>query len=115
MMACFKHTAGKLLGFLLILFFLALGVLGILLPVLPGLLFVLIAALVAAHHFPALAFVLQQNAYSRKALRISKSFMTLSALDKLRLFFWGSIKITMDGLVWAWSLFKKLGKSCLAK
>ena len=113
MMTSLKYTAGKLAALTLILFLLALGVLGILLPVLPGLLFLLIAALVAAHHFPVMAFLLKQNSYSRSALRISESFIILSLGDKVRLCFWGSIKVTMDGVTWALSMIKKIGQRLL--
>ncbi len=113
MIASIKYTAGKLAALTLILFLLALGILGILLPVLPGLLFLLIAALVAAHHFPAIAFLLKQNCYSRSALHISESFMTLSLADKLRLCFWGSIKVTMDSFIWALSMINKIARKLL--
>lgn len=99
-----KHTVGKLISFALILFFVALGVLGILLPILPGLVFLLIAALIAARHFPALAFCMEQNRYTYKAMRISNGFMDLHWWDKARLCFWGTIKITIDGVDWMLSL-----------
>jgi len=96
-----KHTAGKIVGFALILFFLALGILGILLPILPGIVFLVIAALIASRHFPALAFLLEQNRYSRKCLRMSNGFMDLGGWDKTRLCFWGMVKLRVDGLAWA--------------
>lgn len=99
-----KHTVGKIISFVLILLFVALGVVGILLPILPGLVFMLIAALIAARHFPALGWLLERNHYSRKALRVSNSFMDLGWWDKLRLCFWGTVKITLDGVQWAVSL-----------
>lgn len=95
-----KHTVGKVISFTLILFFVALGVLGILLPILPGLLFLFIAALIATRHFPALAFCMEQNRYTYKAMRISNGFMDLGVWDKIRLCLWGTVKITLDGVQW---------------
>jgi uncharacterized membrane protein YbaN (DUF454 family) len=95
-----KHTVGKIISFALILVFVALGVIGILLPILPGLVFMLIAALIAARHFPALGWLLERNRYSRKALQVSNGFMDLGWWDKLRLCFWGTVKITLDGVQW---------------
>ena len=96
-----KHSIGKIISFALILFFVALGVIGILLPILPGLLFLFIAALIGARHFPALAFVLERNRYSARAMRYSNGFMDLNWWDKIRLGFWGTVKLTVDGLDWA--------------
>ena len=51
-----KESVGKLFSFALNLLFVALGIVGIVLLILPGLVFQFIAALIAARHFPALAF-----------------------------------------------------------
>ena len=116
-----KQAAGKILGFVLILVFIALGILGILLPILPGLVFLLIAALIASRHFPALAFLLEQNRYARKCLRMSNSFLDLGYWDKTRLCFWGMVKISVDGVSWSvrllqsgWRfLIRKIGRLAL--
>lgn len=112
MMEKVKQSMGKLLSFAFIIFFVVLGIVGILLPILPGLLFLLIAALIAARHFPPLAFVLERNRYSRKAVRVSNSFMDLDWWDKGKLCFWGTIKLTMDTVEWSvqWLLkgFRKI-------
>ena len=105
-----KHCAGKLFSFALIIVFVALGVVGILLPILPGLLFLFIAGLIAARHFPPLAFVMERNSYSRRALRISNSFMDLDWWDKAKLCFWGTIKLSIDTVVWGIELVKKGGR-----
>ncbi|MFT5320321.1 MAG: uncharacterized membrane protein YbaN (DUF454 family) [Pseudohongiellaceae bacterium] len=110
-----KQTAGKILGFVLILVFIALGILGILLPILPGLVFLLIAALIATRHFPALAFLLEQNRYARKCLRISNSFVDLGYWDKARLCFWGMVKISVDGVSWSVRLANSGGRFLIRK
>jgi uncharacterized membrane protein YbaN (DUF454 family) len=105
-----KFTMGKVISFACILFFVVLGVIGILLPILPGLLFLFIAALIASRHFPALAFCLEQNRYTYKAMRVSNGFMDLNWWDKTRLCFWGTIKVTIDGINWALELLRKGGQ-----
>ena len=96
-----KHTVGKVFSFALILFFVTLGIVGVLLPILPGLLFLFIAALIGARHFPPLAFLLERNRYSRRAMRYSNGFMDLDWWGKTRLAFWGTVKLTVDGFDWA--------------
>lgn len=93
-----KASLGKVLSFGFIALFIVLGVIGILLPILPGLLFLFIAALIASRHYPALAFCLERNRYSRRAMRYSNSFMELDVWDKVRLGFWATVRITLDGI-----------------
>lgn len=102
-----KHSAGKLVSFTLILFFVALGVLGILLPILPGLLFLFIAAVLASRHYPPLAFLLERNRYCRQCMRICNGFMDQDWWGKVRLCFWGTVKMTVDGVEWTLSLLRK--------
>lgn len=109
-----KQSLGKLLSFAFILLFVALGVVGILLPILPGLVFLLIAGVIAARHLPPLAFVLERNRYSRRALRYSNSFMDLDIWDKMRLCFWGTIRLTIDGVMLAIDLLKRLSRAAFS-
>jgi uncharacterized membrane protein YbaN (DUF454 family) len=110
-----KLTMGKVTSFACILFFVALGLVGILLPILPGLLFLFIAALIASRHSPALAFCLEQNRYTNKATRITNSFIDLNWWDKTKLCFWGTIKVTIDGVDWVVELLKKGGRYAVSK
>lgn len=96
-----KHTVGRIIGFALVLFFVTLGIVGVVLPIIPGLVFLAIAALIAARHFPPLAFLLERNQYGRRAMRYSNGFMDLDWWDKARLCFWGTVKVTLDGARWA--------------
>jgi len=106
-----KQSLGKVISFALVLCFVALGVVGILLPILPGLLFLFIAALIAARHFPPLAFVLKSNRYSRSAMRYSDGFMDLDWWGKTRLAFWATIKLTLDGIDYAIDVLGRLFNS----
>ena len=72
-----KESVGKLFSFALNLLFVALGIVGIVLLILPGLVFQFIAALIAARHFPALAFDMERHTYSHRAMRYSHGFMEL--------------------------------------
>ena len=110
-----KQSVGKVISFALILFFVALGVVGIVLPIIPGLVFMFIAALIAARHFPALAFVLERNRYSARALRYSNGFMDLGWWDKIRLCFWGTVKVTLEGVQWGVRALGRVFNSLTAK
>ena len=95
-----KQSMDKMVSFALIGLFVALGVLGLLLPILPGLLFLFIAAMLASRHSPALAFCLERNRYCRQCLRVCHGFMAQDWWGRVRLGFWGMAKISLDSVVW---------------
>ena len=98
-----------------LLFFIILGLLGLLIPVIPGLVFLMIAALIAARYFPALETWLHKNRYSAECMHISNRFSNLDIRDKARLCFWGTLKFTLNGIEWTRQLFarqfRKLGQT----
>ena len=102
-----KTIVGKIIIFAQLLFFIALGLLGLLIPVLPGLVFLMIAALIAARYFPALETWLHKNRYSAECMHISNRFSDLHIRDKARLCFWGTLKVTLNGIEWTWQLFER--------
>ncbi len=102
-----KQSFGKVISFALILFFVALGVIGIILPIIPGLVFLFIAALIAARHYPVVGFMLERNRYSASAMRYSNGFMELGWWGKSRLVFWGSIKLVVDSVDWTIKLLAR--------
>ena len=106
------HLLGKALLICLVVFFLVMGILGILLPIIPGILFLIIAGVLAARVSPAVAWCLGQNRFGARCLDISNRFFELNLWDQVRVCFWGSLKITVDSTVWLFqkskSLFVKL-------
>lgn len=102
-----KQTFSKIIIFALVLLLVALGVLGILFPILPGILFLGIAAVIAARHFPALAFCLNQNRYSAECMRISNGFFNLGVWDRIKLCFWSTAKFTVNGMQWTLQFLEK--------
>jgi uncharacterized membrane protein YbaN (DUF454 family) len=77
---------------------LAIGLLGLLLPVLPGLLFLAFAALIAARLFPPFEKTLRKNRFFAPYLVQSENFMHLSWRGKVRFVFWMSLKVIVDGI-----------------
>ena len=102
-----KTIFGKIIILAQLLFFIALGLLGLLIPVIPGLLFLMVAALIAAKYFPTLETWLHKNRYSAECMHISNRFSTLHIWDKARLCFWGTLKFTLNGIEWTWQLFER--------
>ena len=102
-----KHLAGKLAAAALIAGLLVLGLLGLLLPILPGLLFLGIAAVMATRHFPGLHGTLGRNRYAAEGMRMGNGLLRLQPWDKLRLCFWGTLKYTLDVVAWTAAMIQR--------
>ena len=103
-----EYAANKIASFVLIVVFVALGIVGILLPIIPGIPFLLIAAVMASRHIPALAHYLEQNRHTAKSMRLSKRFSHLDFWGKVQFCCWGCLKFTVDTADWFVSVFAKL-------
>jgi uncharacterized membrane protein YbaN (DUF454 family) len=75
----------------------AIGLLGLLLPILPGLLFLAFAALIAAKLFPPFEKVLRRNQMFAPYLEQSQNFTRLTWRGKIRFICWMTLKVVIDG------------------
>ena len=107
MSALVKTIIGKIFILAQVLFFIALGILGLLLPIMPGFVFLMIAALIAARYFPAFESRLNRNRYTAECMRMHNRFVNLHIWDRVRLCFWGSLKFTLNGIEWTWKYFER--------
>lgn len=88
----------KLVAGIAVLAFVVLGLIGIVLPIIPGLLFLALAALIAARHVPAVdARLRRHHAIGRHMHRVDR-FFGLDLLDQLRVAGLVTVKTTLDGL-----------------
>lgn len=90
--------ATTILAFGILILCIAVGLLGLLLPVLPGLLFLAFAALIAAKLFPGFENTLRRNRFFAPYLDQSQNFMQLSWRGKVRFACWMTLKVTVDGI-----------------
>jgi uncharacterized membrane protein YbaN (DUF454 family) len=94
---------------------LLLGVVGLLLPVIPGLLFLLIAALIGARYFPSLERRLRRAPAVGAYLDRADSFRGLTPWEKLQVGGLICAKIVLDGMALVGSLAMKLLRSGTGK
>ena len=87
---------GKLFQLLLIALCLLLCVVGIILPVLPGLLFLALACVAAARLSPRVESWMRRNRSLAGYLKSSRGFSRLSTGGKCRYFFWMTLKVLWD-------------------
>ncbi len=85
------------LAFVILTLCVAVGLLGLVLPVLPGIVFLVFAALIAARLFPPLDRVLRRNRHFTPYLDQSDNFARLSWRGKIRFVGWMTLKIVVDG------------------
>ena len=90
----------KLLALVILLLCLAVGMMGLILPVIPGFLFLMLALLCAAKLSPALAGRLGRFAWFRAYLDKTAQFSELSWKGKAQLLCWLLIKLLVDAVVW---------------
>lgn len=109
-----SHWLLKLLALVILLLCAAIGMLGLILPLIPGFLFLALAAVLAARMFPALARRLHRYPAFVTLLDSSEGFLRLSLRDKCRYAAWFTLRVLLDGarllhalltraLVFAWS------------
>lgn len=97
--AALAGLPAKLTAVLLIAACLVVGAIGILLPIIPGFLFLGIAALVAARHFPAMDGWLRRNRGLGRHLDRADDYLALGLWRKVQLAGLVCVKLTIDGLV----------------
>ena len=92
------HLSTKLIACGVIAVCLLLGVAGLILPLLPGLLFLVIAAIVAARLSPKFRDMLRQNEMLRGYLDRTDGFVDLPLAKKLQLAALLFVKMAIDGV-----------------
>jgi uncharacterized membrane protein YbaN (DUF454 family) len=102
------NATAKLIACAIILVCLAIGLAGLILPLIPGLLFLGIAALVAARHSPALERVFRSNATLSGYMDSTDGFLDLPLAKKIQLGGWLCLKMLIDSVAYAVSAVAKL-------
>jgi uncharacterized membrane protein YbaN (DUF454 family) len=91
-------TTAKLIACAVIVACLALGVIGLLLPIIPGLLFLAVAAAVAAKLSPRFASMLRENATIASYLDRTDGFLDLPLGKKIQVGCLLCVKALIDGV-----------------
>lgn len=93
-----RSLSGALLAALLVVVCIAIGVVGLVLPIIPGLLFLAIAVLIVARHVPWVDARLRRHRFLGRHLDSVDGFARLSLRHKLALAVWLSVRTLLDGL-----------------
>jgi uncharacterized membrane protein YbaN (DUF454 family) len=88
----------KLVALGLVLACATIGVLGLLLPIVPGVLFLAIAALIATRHFPAVAERLRANRTFGRHMAWTDRFAALPLGQQVRVAGLVCAKLTLEGI-----------------
>lgn len=94
------HWFSTLLALCFLLLCVAIGMVGLILPIIPGFLFLMLAALLAARLFPALGRRLARNPWFRSHLQRTCQFAGLSMRGKAQLLCWITLRLLLDGFLW---------------
>ncbi|MEY4640237.1 MAG: hypothetical protein RLZZ227_231 [Pseudomonadota bacterium] len=89
----------KMLALVFLVLCVAIGMAGIILPVIPGLLFLALAVIIAARLFPPLERRLRQNPMFSPYLDKTDHFWRLSLQGKVKFACWLTLKILWDSCV----------------
>lgn len=106
----FDSVPAKLIACAVIVACLALGAIGLILPLVPGLLFLAIAAVVAAKFSPAFERMLRQNPTLSAYLDRTDGFVDLPLGKKLQVAALLCVKMVIDGIALLVSLVMRLVK-----
>ena len=102
------NATAKLIALLIILVCLAVGLAGLILPIIPGLLFLGIAALVAARHSPALERMFRSNPTMNGYMDSTDGFIDLPLAKKVQVGALLCLKMLIDGVAYVVSAVAKL-------
>ena len=91
----------KLIAALFVVICLAIGAVGIVLPIIPGLLFLALAALIVTRHFPSTEFWLRRSRTIGGYLDKTDGFFELDLRHKLMLGGLLCVKMLIDGIAYA--------------
>lgn len=94
-----QHWGVKLSALVLLLLCVAVGLAGLILPLIPGLLFLALALIIAARLCPPLGRRLRRHAVFAPYMHRSDHFAGLSLQGKLKFAFWFAAKILWDSCV----------------
>ncbi len=98
----------KLFAGIFIVICLAVGVVGLILPIIPGLLFLAIAAMITARHSPSLDRWLRKNRIVGSYLDSGEGFLNLSWPRRVQFILWLCLKIFIDTIMLIFSLIASL-------
>ncbi len=96
--AASPNLPGKFLVGLLVVALLLLGLVGLVLPFIPGLLFLVVAAVLVSRNFPSIDAWLRRNRAFGRHMEWADTFYALPLTEKVQLGFWVCVKIAVDGL-----------------
>jgi uncharacterized membrane protein YbaN (DUF454 family) len=113
--AAVDDVTTKIIAGLIILLCLAVGLLGLILPIIPGLLFLAIAAVIAAKYSPELERLLRQNRTMSGYMDSADGFVDLNLAKKAQLAGLLCLKMLIDGVAFAVSAVTKLVKFAATK
>jgi uncharacterized membrane protein YbaN (DUF454 family) len=101
-------ATAKLIACVVILACLAIGLAGLILPIIPGLLFLGLAALIAARHSPALERLFRSNATLSGYLDRTEGFLDLPLGKKVQLGLLLCLKMLIDTVAFVVTFVAKL-------
>jgi uncharacterized membrane protein YbaN (DUF454 family) len=101
-------STAKLIACLLVLIFLAVGAVGLILPIIPGLLFLAIAAVVAAKHSSSIDRLLRRSPALAGYLDSADGFVDLTFWRKVQFGCLLCLKMSIDGIAFVVSVVTKL-------
>jgi uncharacterized membrane protein YbaN (DUF454 family) len=99
----------KIVACALVLAFVVIGALGLVLPIIPGLLFLAIAAFIAAKHFPWVDTRLRSHRTIGRHLHNADRFRDLSFSKQVQIAGWLCAKMFLEGVAFVRSFVTKLG------
>ena len=94
-----NNVLAELLAGVFVLICLAVGIVGLILPIIPGLLFLALAAMITARHSPSLDRWLRKNRIIKGYLDSGEGFLNLSWMRRIQFVLWLCLKIFIDTIV----------------